>query len=77
MTFDEAKQIARIVGTADSGCTICVGHLVDQMNERFPAFRWVMTNQNMPVEQPDWSDDPDDATSPGLLVTVEPATPPE
>jgi hypothetical protein len=41
MTLDEAKTLARIIGTADHGCSACVGNLVDKLNEAFPAFTWV------------------------------------
>lgn len=42
MTLDEATAIARIIGTADGGCSNCVGDLVDQMQAAFPEFDWVM-----------------------------------
>lgn len=40
MTLGEAKGIAEIIGTADSGCSDCVGDLVARMNEKFPEFVW-------------------------------------
>jgi hypothetical protein len=40
MTLDEAKALARIIGTADHGCSACVGNLVEKMNKAFPAFTW-------------------------------------
>lgn len=40
MTLDEARRVAKIIGTADGGCSVCVGNLVDKMNSEFPEFEW-------------------------------------
>jgi hypothetical protein len=40
MTLDEAQKIAAIIGTADSGCPVCIGKLVDLCNKSFPDFEW-------------------------------------
>jgi hypothetical protein len=40
MTLDEAVKIAKIVGTADSGCDQCVSALVRQLSAAFPEFVW-------------------------------------
>lgn len=74
MTEDEARQIGMIAGTADSGCPGCVGSMVERLNKTFPDWRWRATNEHQ-REQPDWSDDPEDERSVGLVVTVEPRSP--
>ena len=45
MNIEEARKIAAIVGTADDGCSSCVGDLVDQLGRDFPQFRWETTNE--------------------------------
>lgn len=32
MTFEEAKAIAKIISTADNGCTNCIASLADELN---------------------------------------------
>lgn len=48
MTLDEAKKIDLIVGTADHGCSVCVGNLVDQLNAEFPEFVWKVGGEGSP-----------------------------
>lgn len=69
MTLDEASKIAMIAGTADNGCSSCVGNMVERLNVAFPAFTWEMTSDSQ-YEQPDWSDDPEDEQVVGLVVDV-------
>ena len=41
MTLDEAKKVALIISTADSGCPGCVDDLTKQMQEAFPEYQWM------------------------------------
>jgi hypothetical protein len=49
MTLEEAKIIASIVETADGGCSVCVGSLVDMLNEQLPQFKWTYPVDYMDV----------------------------
>lgn len=40
MTLEEAKKLARIIGTADNACSNCVEALVIDLNKTFPEFKW-------------------------------------
>lgn len=42
MTLDEATKLAAIISSADSGCENCVQSLVNQANEVFPEFCFVV-----------------------------------
>lgn len=50
MTLEEAKKVAKIIGTADRGCPVCVGRLVEMSRKLFPEFRWTL--------KADYADDP-------------------
>jgi hypothetical protein len=41
MTLGEARKVAAVLETADSGCENCAGALVVKMEEQFPDFEWV------------------------------------
>jgi hypothetical protein len=71
MTIDDAQKIAKIIGTADGGCSNCVGDLVERLSKMFPSFRWIITDEHQ-MEQPDWSEDPEDTHQVGFVVLVEP-----
>lgn len=40
MTLEEVQKVARIIGTADSGCSVCVGALTRRLQQQFPEFTW-------------------------------------
>ncbi len=40
MTFEEATKIAKIIQTADNGCSYCVQDLCDKFNIEFSQFRF-------------------------------------
>lgn len=42
MTIQEAIKVARIVASADGGCSTCCAYLVDSLNDLFPEFTWTM-----------------------------------
>ncbi|MFY0633633.1 MAG: hypothetical protein JXQ91_07470 [Vannielia sp.] len=42
MTLDDARKMCPIMATVDSGCSVCVEGIVDEMNEAFPSFRWTI-----------------------------------
>ena len=46
MTDAEAQTITRIIGTADGGCSNCVGSLVEILNQKFPQFKWTMEDHD-------------------------------
>jgi hypothetical protein len=46
LTLEEAKIIARIAGTADSGCTTCVRGLAKRLQKEFPQFNWTAHKQS-------------------------------
>ncbi|MDP3938242.1 MAG: hypothetical protein Q8R92_08910 [Deltaproteobacteria bacterium] len=50
MTLDEAQKVASIVATADHSCSVCVGNLVDQLNEAFPEFYWAAADETVDVQ---------------------------
>lgn len=71
MTLDEMRTVARIIGTADGGCSTCVGDLVRQMREAFPQFEFVIGDE---VEEPDpqWLDCPEfEATITRIEISVD------
>lgn len=71
MTMEEAEKLAAIIGTADGGCSTCVEDLARRAAIAFPEFRWTPTRGDL-VEQPDWSDDPEDRIRVGVVVLVQP-----
>lgn len=71
MTLDEAKLIANIIGTADHGCSVCVGNLVERMNRDFPQFKWERGDSEMPL----YDRDEDDTWSKQMEVLVSLAAP--
>lgn len=40
MTDEEAQKVAKIVGTADNRCPVCVHMLLVQLRVAFPQFIW-------------------------------------
>ncbi|MBB5985992.1 hypothetical protein [Sphingobium lignivorans] len=67
MTLEEAQKAADIIGTADGGCTTCINRLIKRFEAAFPEFELVRTSEEI-NEQPEWSDDPDDADFIGYRV---------
>lgn len=62
MTQEEADKIAAVLRTADSGCSTCVRDLCERATAARLGFRFEMTGQTVEVrEQPDWTDDPEEA----------------
>jgi hypothetical protein len=53
MTLAEARAVARIVGTADHGCPICVGNLIDQLNGAGLGFVFESTHKDL-YAIPEW-----------------------
>jgi len=47
MTLDEAKKIAVIAAWVDGGCSVCVGSVVAELNEKFPEFVWTFDSDKM------------------------------
>jgi len=45
MTLDEAIKLGKIIGTADGGCSNCVGLLVELANKEFPEFNFTTGNE--------------------------------
>ena len=76
MTLDEARIVARIVGTAfrqgplhGGGCRSCTGGLVDCLRKELPQFRWRLAGEDWegnPVNWNEWYETEDSA-----LVQVE------
>lgn len=54
MTLEEAQMIAKIVGTADSGCSTCVSGLVAHLNREFPGFVFVAGAYAPPLDDDDF-----------------------
>lgn len=50
MTLEEAKKIAAIADTADGGCEVCVRNLIEQLQETFPEFSWIIPADYEPTE---------------------------
>ena len=62
MTQDEADKIAAVIRTADNGCPFCIQNLCDRLNRSGLGFVFERTDgQVTERNQPDWSDDPEDA----------------
>jgi hypothetical protein len=40
MTLKEAREVARLIGFADGGCSNCVSDLIAHANRKFPKFIW-------------------------------------
>ena len=53
MTLDEARKVAHVAGTADDGCPVCVGSMVDELNEAFPEFVWSRVPHTIGEPYPD------------------------
>lgn len=72
MTKEEADKIAAVIRTADNGCSQCVRDLCDRMSRAELGFAFTVYGEESVTEQPDWSDDADDAIShfwPIVVVT--------
>lgn len=52
MTLEEARIVAAIMGTADSGCSSCASELLARLAAAFPQFVWTMKGEA--VEPADW-----------------------
>lgn len=74
MTQAEADAIAAVIRTADGGCSVCVRDLCRRMTDAGLGWAFAMTGRDIEVmDQPNWSDDPDDAetrTYPEVVATV-------
>ncbi len=56
MTKVEAFRLARIIGTADGGCSVCVGNLVDKFNAA--GFGWSLELLDKPLfVRNEWDDE--------------------
>lgn len=44
MNIKEARKIAEVIAQANGGCSYCVSDLIEQLNERFPEFKWIRSN---------------------------------
>jgi len=42
MTKDEADKIARVIATADGGCSVCISNLCELLNEADLGFSFEM-----------------------------------
>lgn len=71
MTLDEARQIARVIGTADSGCSSCVHNLVDKLNNRQLGWTFVYARKPLFVR----NEYDDEYRSETRYVKVEEPTP--
>ena len=70
MTKSEAETIARIIGTADGGCPVCVHNLVEQLNTAALGWRFIETDR---CEEPtDEEMDTGDYEAPGVIVEIQP-----
>lgn len=49
MTIEEAKKVAAICSTADSGCPFCVHELMEKLAVKFPEFEWQMNDERVVV----------------------------
>ena len=65
MTLAEARRIARIIGTADHGCSTCVGNLAARLNDADLGFRFESTGKNLYARGP-----LDEREADGLYVRV-------
>lgn len=54
MTLEEATALGAIIQTADGGCSVCVGNLVDALNRAFPEYVWAARENGPPGEDFDW-----------------------
>lgn len=69
MTIEEAQIIGRIIGTADGGCSTCIAALANRFNAAGLGFVFTPTDEPI-MEQPDWSENPEDVMYVGNLVSV-------
>lgn len=53
MTLAEARAIARAIGTADNGCSVCVRNLVNQLNGAGLGFVFESTGKHL-YARPEW-----------------------
>ena len=53
LTLEEAAKVAKIVAHADGGCPVCVGNLVNLLNEWFPEFVWTYDSKATEPEPDD------------------------
>lgn len=72
MTIEEAEKIAKIAGTADGGCSSCVGGICERLNDAAFGFVFTPTDEAQPPEPYDEYDtDPEDWRSYGVVVRVD------
>lgn len=70
MTLSEARAVARIVGTADHGCSVCVGNLVDALNDARLGFAFECTGKDLHARPEWWPDGGREKV--GIYVRVRP-----
>lgn len=63
MTQEEADKLAAAIRTVDGGCSVCVSNLCERLNAMGFGFIWTVDGDEDVVEQPEWSDDPEDAST--------------
>lgn len=69
MTIEDMHTIAKIISTADNGCSTCVHELIDQVNAAFPEFQLAMT-QDKWYRRPEWADEGDGAEQEFAVISV-------
>lgn len=68
ITIEDAERFARIISTADSGCSCCVGSLVEEANDAFPEFVFKMEKEEW--HRPLWPDADEDERQSFPVVSV-------
>ena len=58
MTLEEAESVARLISTADHGCSTCIWDLVERANRMFPEVQFEMARDGEFWEDvhPEWGD---------------------
>jgi len=54
MTLEEAQMIAKIIGTADGGCSHCVPALAAHLTREFPQFVFTSGDYAPPMDDEEW-----------------------
>lgn len=53
MNLREAQKIAKIIGSADNGCSVCVNDLVNQLNNSNLGFHFQYTDKTLYIKSND------------------------
>jgi hypothetical protein len=54
MTLEEAEKIAKIISTADGGCSNCVIEMTEEWNKVFPEYKMTCTKEVWEHHYLDW-----------------------